>query len=268
VEDNQQGKRTINAVPQIPTSFADLMLYCPNMWPNVTGGDFYTSIWIGTTKPLAEIQKATMPWCRRNNHAFLNRHLQVENTCIVGWLLYSNGNMDARVIETELSDWAKCPIELRWRVINIGLKGKIPKKDRVQALHIIVDAKHRDPAEHEIRRIYSAKSESFPFDIRMRWVAEYGHYSDPNSNTKCKLLCERQKMFIQGMKTIENREIAFLDLAGTPDNMSLREMLMEFTRDKDITKPLFHSVDQINAIWLTVQNLQCTQMIIQKLTPR
>jgi hypothetical protein len=53
--------------------------------------------------------------------------LQAESLLEVGWLLYSTHDMDHGTLADEMSDILGFNLGLGWKVIDIGVQGKIPE---------------------------------------------------------------------------------------------------------------------------------------------
>ena len=71
-------------------------------------------------------------------HGLYRCVLQVTETVVLGWLLYSTSHLHAPTLAHHLSSAIGCPVGLRWRIIYTGSRFSkdTPKSTPVRALHI------------------------------------------------------------------------------------------------------------------------------------
>ena len=83
--------------------------------------------------------------------------LQSESVVGIGWMLYSLKCMDAGALAEEIYDMDGIKLGLHWRVIDQGLKGKIPNEQRVSALHIESLLENKSKAINALLSMYGRK---------------------------------------------------------------------------------------------------------------
>ena len=88
-----------------------------------------------------------LPWLKDEGHGLFTRSLQAENLVDVGWFVYSTWEMEAEYLATAISDWIQIEIGLRWKMISLGTKERIPSEQQVRALHIEVSVENRTAAQ-------------------------------------------------------------------------------------------------------------------------
>jgi len=55
----------------------------------------------------------------------------------IGWLLFSTNNTNTGILKKEISKVINgILVGLRWKMISLGTQGKIPKENKVRALHV------------------------------------------------------------------------------------------------------------------------------------
>ncbi|KAL7570383.1 hypothetical protein ACA910_017220 [Epithemia clementina (nom. ined.)] len=169
----------------IPTILPNFKRYFPRVWPTYDGATMYTSIWAGTLCSMETVVGSIKHWMDREGHAILPQKLQCQETATVGWLVYSDNEIDCSELAKDIHLWINYEVECRWRVILIGKRGKLDKDERVQAIHLLVSSEDRDDAEDALRELYSSTATQFPLGITMRLVPELGTFTDPNTSAKC-----------------------------------------------------------------------------------
>ncbi|KAL7564848.1 hypothetical protein ACA910_001593 [Epithemia clementina (nom. ined.)] len=113
----------------------------------------YTSIWVGTDRPMADIVPSIKHWLDCEGHAILPRKLQGQETYTVGWLVCFDIEVDCTERAKAIKKWICHDVECRWQVIATGKRDKLEKDERVQAIHLIVDEAERDLAEDALQEI-------------------------------------------------------------------------------------------------------------------
>ena len=137
------------------------------------------------------------------------------------------------------------PIECRWRIISLGRSGPMKDEDKVQAIHLMVDAQIRDGAEEDLQGLYSSSASKFPLGVTMRFVPIHDRHTSPRIAQKCRELWARQRNFAANMGRCQSWEIASLDSKGRRHGNTLRELIMfVFRSARNPARKLFHSVDR------------------------
>jgi hypothetical protein len=80
---------------------------------------------------LSDLRKDMQMWLQDSNHGIYYKMLQVEDSSEIGWLLYSTKEMDAGALADEIEDLVGVKIGLRWKVIDVGAKGKLPESQMI-----------------------------------------------------------------------------------------------------------------------------------------
>jgi hypothetical protein len=62
--------------------------------------------------------------------------LQVEQSENIGWLLYLTNVMNASNLAQAIEEHIGEKLGLYWTVVDMGIKGPIPKEQRINALHV------------------------------------------------------------------------------------------------------------------------------------
>jgi hypothetical protein len=131
-------------------------------------------------QPFAELHEDINWWLKANRFKWLKNELQVENTKLLGWLLYSTRTMDVETLTTAIWDAIHVDVGLRWRIISTGGK-YVPDKDPkllIRALHIEVDAETADHDYAALKRLFPTQSTSaFPLNVRLRLTPELTNLS-------------------------------------------------------------------------------------------
>ncbi|KAL7581521.1 hypothetical protein ACA910_022089 [Epithemia clementina (nom. ined.)] len=172
----------------IPKLLPDFKRYFPRTWPLYDGGFMYTSILVGTMTPMPKLIQSIWHWLDHKKMAILPRQLQSKVTHTIGWLAFSDNEMDCIVLAKAINAQVHFEVECRWRVISLGKKGRMKKEERVQAIHLLVDKQCRDEAEDANWELYSSEATDFSLGITMRLVPKIGNYTDPNTSAKCQEL--------------------------------------------------------------------------------
>jgi len=98
--------------------------------------------------------------------------LQSEKPMSLGWLLFSTNIMNMDLLRgTIVADRIhNLPVGLRWKMINLGMQGKVKLEDQIHTLHVYIDKMDMD-----IMEPYSSRptdDHGFPFGIHMQLVLE------------------------------------------------------------------------------------------------
>jgi hypothetical protein len=74
------------------------------------------------------------PWLQDGEHVLFYKMLQVEDSLEIGCFLYSTKEMDTGALVDEIEDLMGLQVGLRWKIIDVGMKGKLPESQRIRAL--------------------------------------------------------------------------------------------------------------------------------------
>ena len=193
--------------------------------------------------PLPELRKDMLPWLKDEDHGLFTRTLHAENLVDVGWFVYSTWEMEAESLAAAISNRIKIEVGLRWKMISLGTRDRIPTEQQVRALHVEVSVENRLAAQKALLAVYGRKNTgSYPNGIRLRFALPIS--STYNLNTKAKLekFRSRQQVWSNTYKKGQSWEITQLDFQIT-ESLTLRQALTQMMSTTDKRSPLFHSVD-------------------------
>jgi len=161
----------IETPDDIPDDVDDWLEYFPGAKPRTTGGDTYTQLLVGMSKPLPKVIKNLSAWMRNKKFGLWYAYLQSEQPTSLGWLLFSTQTMNVERLKEAISEAIdNVPVGLRWKTISHGTQGAIPKDQQVKALHILVDKLDVAMAKPLIMALYTSKPQAdhqFPLHICM-----------------------------------------------------------------------------------------------------
>ena len=189
----------------------------------------YSSIFMGTSKPLNEIMEHTGDWFKRKKHGIYLKHVQAEQQSIIGWLLYSVQTMEFARLQQSLEDRLGFPVHARWQVINTGHNKDLKQDDLIRAVHLRVDRDLQDEAQDALEQIYSSKATVFPLDYKMRLIPPKDMMQNPLNADAFEELRLRQRNFTTNMKMIQTWEIASLHTPSPRVPISLHMALMKIS---------------------------------------
>jgi len=218
--------KDINTIPDSKKFFSKL--FVPKQ---LTASTIYTEIRIGHDNPIDEIRKEMQNWLRLNNHGLYYKMLQTETSAEIGWLLYSTREMDAGALADEMADILGMQVGLRWKTIDIGLKGKIPDAQKVMALMVEVDASIRWSSQRRFIKYFGRtpkQTHQYPNGIRLRFVKFKKDALSTQEKTRIERLRIRQKHFLASVNSSQSWDIEQLDYADPNSNdQTLRQMIMD-----------------------------------------
>ena len=207
----------------------------------------YPHIYLGHSESLEDIRKQMSQYLSSSTQAIYYKMLQVEDTVLAGFLVYSHNDMDAGALADEISEQIGIPVGLRWRTIDIGIKGIIPENQRVSALHIEIEKKQKLKGLRKLIKLYPRTllaTHKYPNGIKMRFVKNRADALNLPEKRKIDKIRARQEKFTKSIKKIENWDILMLD---TPDAdgmpPSLRQMIMSIPSATQPGTSLFHAID-------------------------
>jgi hypothetical protein len=180
-------------------------------------------------------------------HGMYYKMLQAESSSEIGWLLYSTRDMDHGALADEMSDILGFNLGLRWKVIDIGVRGRIPDSQKVFALSVEVEQNHRLQYQRKLIAMYGRavkEVHEYPNGVRLRFVKQKSDCYNTNEKGKIDRLRQRQQLFNKSIQRTQTWDIMLLDHSVDPGvQPTLRQMIMEINSRKFPGTPLFHSVD-------------------------
>jgi hypothetical protein len=243
-----RNKAHITKSSDIPINTKLLRTYLNRFYLNRTPNTqfiTYPGIHIGHNKQLSEIREEMQHWMQDGDHGLFYKMLQVEESAEIGWFLYSTREMDAGALVDEIQDLVGVKIGLRWKIIDVGVKGKLPESQRVRALNVEVDSKHRWESQRTLLKYFGRnikKLTDYPNGIRLRFVKNKNDGINNIEKGKIEKLRARQKAFLATIVSKETWDMIQIDYASAPNQPTLRQMIMEL-KSADVDIPLFHCVD-------------------------
>jgi hypothetical protein len=185
------------------------------------------------------------PWFREGEHGMFYKMLQVEDSSEIGWFLYSTKEMDAGALVDEIEDLIGIQVGLRWKIIDVGVKGKLPENQRIRALNVEVNSRSRWDAQRRMIDYFGKNTKNpkaYPNGIRLRFVKNKKDAINTTEKGKIERLRARQKVFLENVLSIATWDVIQLDYSPEASQPTLRQMIMDLT-SKDDETPLFHCVD-------------------------
>jgi len=166
----------INNVEMLPEEVEDWLQYFPDAKPCRQGGDIYITILIGLSMPFPKFIKKLSPWCHEKKYGLWPSSLQSEKPVSLGWLLFLTNIMDTELLKVAVSAAIyNVLVGLGWKMIHLGMQGKVKPEDQIKALHVYMDEADLTMAKPLVMTVYPSKpgeNHTFPMGIRMRLVPE------------------------------------------------------------------------------------------------
>lgn len=207
----------------------------------------YPNVRIGHEKPLKDIRRDMRNWLMEGTHGMFYKMLQAESSSEIGWLLYSTRDMDQGALADEMSEILGFNLGLRWKVIDIGVRGKIPDSQKVLALSVEVEQAHRFQYQRKLIAMYGRdvkEVHEYPNGVRLRFVKQKSDCCNTNEKGKIDRLRKRQQMFNKSIQRTQTWDIMLLDHSIEPGvQPTLRQMIMDMHSKKYPGTPLYHSID-------------------------
>jgi len=76
--------------------------------------------------------KEQADWFKESKFRLWEATTQTEAPASVGWLLFSTNNTNTDILKREILMVIKdIPVGLHWKMISLGMQGKIPKENQV-----------------------------------------------------------------------------------------------------------------------------------------
>ena len=228
----------------IPSRPSELEKFFPRIRYLRSGLTWYSGMQILHSIPVPELRKDMLPWLKEEGHGIFTRTLQAENIVDVGWFVYSTWEMETEALSLAISNTIKIEIGLRWKMISIGSRERIPLEQQVRALHIEVSIENRMAAQKALLAVYGRKNTGiYPNGVRLRFALPIASAFNLHTKAKLEHLRSRQQLWSQTYKKGQSWEITELDFKLTSD-LTLRQALTKITSTTDARFPLFHSVDR------------------------
>ena len=235
---------SIFSPPDMPTRPSELEAFLPRVRFMRSGLTWYSGLRIVHSIPMPELRKDMLPWLKEEGHGLFTRTLQAENLVDVGWFVYSTWEMEADALAASISNHIQIEVGLRWKMISLGTRERIPTEQQVRALHIEVAVENRQLAQKALLAVYGRKNTgNYPNGVRLRFALPIGAAYNLNTKAKLEKLRTRQQLWSQTYKKGQSWEITQIDFQLT-NTLTLRQALNQIISTTDKRFPLFHSVDR------------------------
>jgi hypothetical protein len=246
---HDRNHNRIKTTAETPKSVSSFRIYANKVYIGDSNKvlTIYPNVRIGHEKPLKDIRRDMRNWLMEGTHGVFYKMLQAESSSEVGWLLYSTRDMDHGALADEMSDILGFQLGLRWKVIDIGVRGQIPESQKVSALSVEVEQSHRIAYQRKLIAMYGRavkEVHEYPNGVRLRFVKQKSDCYNINEKGKIDRLRQRQQLFNKTIQRTLTWDIMTLDHSIEPGvQPTLRQMIMEITSRKYSGIPLYHSVD-------------------------
>ena len=228
----------------IPSRPSEIEHFFPRIRYTRTGTTWYSGLRLIHSIPITELRKDMLPWLKDEGHGLFTRTLQAENLVDVGWFVYSTWEMEADSLAAAISKFIGIEVGLRWKMISLGTRNKIPPEQQVRALHIEVAVENRLAAQKALLAVYGRQNTgTYPNGVRLRFALPIGAAYNLNTKAKLEKLRSRQQLWSTTYKKGQSWEITQLDYQLT-ESLTLRQALTQIISTTDKRFPLFHSVDR------------------------
>ena len=242
-------KEPLRKINDLPANTFKLKTYFGNFYTpkNDMKKTVYANVYIGFFIPIEDLRGEISDWTKESGHGLYKKMLQVDNSMEVGWLLYSTKPMDAGALADEIEDLTGVSVGLRWKIIDLAIKGNIPEEKKVFALSVEVKTDDRWISQKELLTYFGKKISSvqeLPNGIRLRFIKSMRSVLNTREKGKIEVLVARQKAFLNTIKQSANWDILTLDYSEDEGvQPTLRQMIMALKTREDDSVPLFHNVD-------------------------
>jgi hypothetical protein len=156
-----RSKTPLTKKSDVPKSIKLIRPYLHKFYINRTPHKQFTTypgIHIGHDKSISDIREDMDPWLHDGGHGLFYKMLQAEDCTEIGWFLYSTKEMDAGALVDEIADLVGVQIGLRWKVIDVGAKGKLPESQMIRALNVEVDSKYQWESQRKLINYFGKKN--------------------------------------------------------------------------------------------------------------
>ena len=187
-------------------------------------------------------------------HALYRCVLQVPDSEVIGWLLYSTRQMNAATLAAEFTRIAGVPVGVRWRIIYTGRKPSppdpsSPKVEPVRAMHVETATADVPHVKALLRAMYSRSpdSPSCPdpvLGIRFRLIPELRSMPSSKGVEKVTRMYTRQEAFCNHIKEVRTTHLTGIDFFCDKLRSSLRSILMQLPSMTHPNQRLFHAIEE------------------------
>jgi hypothetical protein len=207
--------------------------YFPEAYFRPQPGSMYLNVYIGASVAYEELGKRTQYFFGTNSNrirvGMWKNSLPFEDVVEIGWLFRSTPGMSAEQIQKELFAHTGIHASLRWKLISIGVKGKLTADLESRALHISVRREDCNLAKAKFTKLVFARHRRSHFigGSPMRLIPLYKDVS-PRNKIKCVHYAGRQQNFLKEILTAEIFDILQVDIQSVGlQGRTLRELILE-----------------------------------------
>jgi hypothetical protein len=224
--------------------------YFPDAYFRPQPGTMFLNVYIGTSISLDELGLRTQfffgtkPNMKRVG--VWKNSIPFEDVVEIGWLFRSTPGMSTKSIQKELLVHTGIHASLRWKLIHIGVKGKLTEDLESRALHISVHREDCNLAKAKFTKLIFARHRRSHFlgGSPMRLIPLFKDVS-PRNQIKCVHYSGRQQNFLKEIRPAEIFDILQIDIKSVGlHGRTLRELILEIPIRDTPTRQAFLSVDR------------------------
>jgi hypothetical protein len=239
--------KTISDPKKLPTNPQAWKIYFDRANPIKDGGNIYPSVMLGHSTDYKQLHSEVKWFLDADNYGWYVRKLQVAQTRLCGWFLYSLRTINVDTLEESLRVLTGKYFAIRWRtitVINSNQKsGKLPADQLIKALHVECSLDDYRTGKIALKKFYSSSSAWFPLGIKMRLIGQVSSIMGLPAKLKAQSFRLKQQQFYKHMKAMRSWEITGLDINPGQRHVTLRELLNTIESNREEGTQIFHSVD-------------------------
>jgi hypothetical protein len=224
--------------------------YFPDAYFRPQPGTMYLNVYVGSSISYEELGKRTQYFFGSNSNrtriGIWKNAIPFEDVVEIGWLFRSTPGMSAEQIQKELLGHTGIHAALRWKLISIGVKGKLTEELESRALHISVRRDDCNLAKAKFTKLVFARHRRSHFigGSPMRLIPLYKDVS-PRNKIKCVHYAGRQQNFLKEIMIADMFDILQIDIHSVGLNgRTLRELILEIPLRDSPTRQAFLSADR------------------------
>jgi len=127
----------VNDVEMLQEEVDKWLQYFPDAKLRGHRRDICMAILISWSMPFTKFMKKLSPWCKEQKYGLWPYSLQSEKLISLAWLLFSTNLMDTVLLKQAITyPIYGVPIGLWWKMINLGVQGKVKPEDQIKTLYL------------------------------------------------------------------------------------------------------------------------------------
>ena len=203
----------------------------------------WATIWLGHDMPLESLLESMGKWSRKTMTWMFAKHLQEKDTVKEYFLLWSTGNLDAKLLHKNVMDTINAAPDGReysfafaWNAVkgednNIIRRPKAFKGERdsdriVRALHIEVPRSKKDYIYRRLQQVFGLNNRTRILGRRLLMVPIIRPTTPTHKIIKIKHLIDKQMKFLMNIKTAKIWDFTEIDYPHAVLGLTAREMIM------------------------------------------